>query len=172
MSEKLRVATITASDTRTADDDLGGRTLRELLAAGGFELAEHHIVREDVAVLREAVRAVVDDAAIDAVVVTGGTGLAPRDVTIEAIAPLLDKVMDGFGEAFRRLSWDDIGARAMLSRAIAGTRASKVIFALPGSVGGVQLGTERLIVPVLAHAVSVARGQGKHAAHSTGKKAT
>jgi molybdenum cofactor biosynthesis protein B len=161
MSTELRVATITASDTRTHADDEGGKTLREALAAGGLQLGPHRIVREDLEALREAVREAADDAANDAVVVTGGTGFGPRDITVEAITPLLAKVMDGFGEAFRRLSWDEVGERAMLSRAVAGTRGGKVIFALPGSVSGVRLGAERLVVPVVAHAVSVARG-GKH----------
>jgi molybdopterin adenylyltransferase len=154
--------TITASDTRTEKDDEGGRLLRDLLDQRGFDLAPHEMVREDLGLLRAAVTRAVDRDGIDAVVVTGGTGLAPRDVTIEAITPLFDKVMDGFGEAFRRLSWDEVGARAMLSRAIAGTRRGRVIVALPGSVAAVRLGVTALVAPVLEHAVSVARGAAKH----------
>jgi molybdenum cofactor biosynthesis protein B len=158
----IRVATITASDTRTAADDEGGRLLRELLSSAGFATLEHAIVREDLETLRAAVIAAAAHDDVDAVIVTGGTGLGPRDITIEAIAPILDKVMDGFGEAFRRLSWDEIGARAMLSRAIAGTRGTRIVVALPGSPNGVRLGVTALVAPVLAHAVAVARGEAKH----------
>jgi molybdenum cofactor biosynthesis protein B len=158
----LHVATITASDTRTVANDEGGRILRELLSGAGFLLGEHSIVREDVSRLRASIQAAAILDPVDAVIITGGTGLGPRDVTIEAVAPLLDKVMDGFGEAFRRLSWDEIGPRAMLSRAIAGTREGRIIVALPGSPAGVRLGVSALVVPVLAHAVGVAKGLAKH----------
>jgi molybdenum cofactor synthesis domain-containing protein len=118
--EKVRIATITLSDTRTAEDDEGGKLLRERLAAAGFEVVSHAIVREEPEAMRAAVQALCKDAGVDAIVLTGGTGISPRDRTIEAIAPLFEKTLDGFGEAFRRLSWDEIGPNAMLSRAIAG----------------------------------------------------
>lgn len=161
-----RVATITASDTRTPDTDEGGRVLGELAREGGFEVVSHAIVREDLDSLRVAVKQAIDGD-VDAVLVTGGTGLGPRDVTIEAIAPLVDKPMDGFGEAFRRLSWDEVGARSMLSRAFAGgvTNASgekRFVVALPGSVNAVRLGMKQLVVPVLDHALGVLRGTAKH----------
>ncbi|MFO0613717.1 MAG: molybdenum cofactor biosynthesis protein B [Polyangiaceae bacterium] len=162
----IRVATITASDTRTPETDEGGRVLGELARDAGFEVASHVIVREDLEILREAVR----DAAegdVDAVLVTGGTGLGPRDVTIEAVRPLFAKEMEGFGEAFRRLSWDEVGARSLLSRATAGVTHTargdrKIVVALPGSVNGVRLGMQRLVAPMLDHAVAVARGTAKH----------
>ncbi len=158
----LRIATITASDTRTSSDDEGGTLLRKLLSEAGFALADHEIVREDRAVLAGRIAARSAEQGVDAVIVTGGTGLGPRDVTIEAVLPLLDKVMDGFGEAFRRLSWDEVGARAMLSRAIAGTRNGRIVVALPGSLAGVRLGVTALVAPILAHATAVARGEAKH----------
>lgn len=162
MSATIRVATITASDTRTAADDEGGRVLREVLAEAGLAIADHAIVREDRDALTAAIVAAADRDDVDAIVITGGTGLAPRDVTFEVVAPLLDKTMDGFGEAFRRLSWDEVGPRAMLSRALAGTRRGKVLFALPGSVAGVRLGASKLVAPIVGHAVAVARGEAKH----------
>jgi molybdenum cofactor biosynthesis protein B len=165
-TKKIRVATVTLSDTRTLEDDEGGKLLGELLAAGGFEIAAHAIVREDTEAMRAHVRALAADEAVEAIVLTGGTGIAPRDRTIEAIAPLFDKTLDGFGEAFRRLSWDDIGPNAMLSRAIAGTLNGRVIFALPGSPKAVRLAVERLITPVLAHAVGLASGRGGHHHHA------
>ena len=164
-AKKIRVATVTLSDTRTLEDDEGGQLLRELLVAGGFEIASHAIVREEADAMRAHVEALAGDEGVDAIVLTGGTGIAPRDRTIEAIAPLFEKTLDGFGEAFRRLSWDEIGPNAMLSRAVAGTLHRRVIFALPGSPKAVRLAVERLIAPVLAHAVGLASGRGGHHHH-------
>lgn len=165
MKERYRVATITASDSRTEADDEGGRTLRALLAEAGFDLGPHEIVREEIVFLRERVKGLADDEATHAVIVTGGTGVGPRDGTIEAVVPLFDKVIDGFGEAFRRLSWDDVGPRAILSRAVAGTYGGRVIVALPGSVAAVKLGVTALVAPTLGHAIGLA--SGKHGQHAT-----
>jgi molybdenum cofactor biosynthesis protein B len=160
----VKVATLTLSDTRTIDDDEGGRLLGALLRGAGFEVVSHAIVREDDDSIRAAVK---ERVALDvgAVVLTGGTGIAPRDRTIEVIAPMFDKTLDGFGEAFRRLSWDQIGANAILSRAAAGVIAGRVVIALPGSLKAVQLGVEQLIAPTLAHAVALASGRGGHHHH-------
>jgi molybdenum cofactor biosynthesis protein B len=166
MTEKHRVATVTASDTRTPSDDVGGALLRELLGEAGFELGPHEIVREDLSELRARIGALAEADGVRAVVVTGGTGVGPRDQTIEAIMPLLDKVLDGFGEAFRRLSWDEVGPRSILSRAVAGTHAGRVIVALPGSPAAVRLGVRELIAPTLGHAIGLA--SGKHGHHHRG----
>ncbi len=160
--KKIRVATVTLSDTRTAEDDEGGELLGELLGAAGFEVVSHAIVREETELIRAQVEALSIHAGVDAMVLTGGTGISPRDRTIEAIAPLLEKTLDGFGEAFRRLSWDEIGPNAILSRAIAGTLNGRVIAALPGSPKAVRLAVERLLAPTLAHAVGLASGRGGH----------
>lgn len=164
------MATITLSDTRTAEDDEGGKLLRELLEAAGFEVPVHTIVREEPEAMRAEVEALAMHAGVDAIVMTGGTGISPRDRTIEAVAPLFDKTLDGFGEAFRRLSWDEIGPNAILSRAIAGTRNGRVIAALPGSPKAVRLAVEKLLAPVLAHAVGLASGKGGHHHHHGAKK--
>jgi molybdenum cofactor biosynthesis protein B len=153
----VRVVTLTISDTRTSADDAGGATLRAALAAAGFVVVRHAIVPDEPDRIRaEITRALVDGEA-DAVISTGGTGIAPRDQTYEAVAALLEKTLDGFGEAFRRLSWDEIGPRAVLSRAVAGTFRGGVVVALPGSPAAVTLGVERLLAPTLAHAVALAR---------------
>jgi molybdopterin adenylyltransferase len=162
---KVQVATLTLSDTRTSEDDEGGRLLDELLRAAGFEVVSHGIVREDPDLVRAAIRLRCDDAGVQAVVLTGGTGIAPRDVTIEVITPMFDKALDGFGEAFRRLSWDEIGPRSILSRAAAGTIRGRVVCALPGSLKAVRLGVEKILAPVLAHAVEIASGKGGHHHH-------
>lgn len=162
MTHPVRVATLTLSDTRTPADDEGGRLLDELLGAAGFTVVSHAIVREDDAAIRAAVRARLDDPGVDALVLTGGTGVAPRDRTIEVVAPLFDKPIEGFGEAFRRLSWDQIGPRGILSRAAAGVVGDRVVAALPGSLKAVRLGVEALLAPTLAHAVALAQGRGGH----------
>jgi molybdenum cofactor biosynthesis protein B len=153
---------LTLSDTRTAQDDEGGRVLGELLRAAGFEVVSHAILREEPDALREAITALCGRDDVDAVVLTGGTGIAPRDRTLEALAPMFEKTLDGFGEAFRRLSWDQIGPRAILSRAAAGVIGGRVVAALPGSVAAVRLGVEQILAPTLAHAVAIASGRGGH----------
>jgi molybdenum cofactor biosynthesis protein B len=165
VSHPVRIATLTLSDTRTPEDDEGGRLLGELCRAAGFAVVSHAIVREDDDAIRSAVLERVADAGVDAVVLTGGTGVAPRDRTIEVITPLFDKPLEGFGEAFRRLSWDQIGARAILSRAAAGVVRGRVVAALPGSLKAVRLGVEALLAPTLAHAVELAQGRGGHHHH-------
>lgn len=166
MSDTLRIATFTLSDTRTSVDDIGGRVLREKLEAHGFAIATHVIIREEPDALREILHYTCDAGIADAIVMTGGTGIAPRDRTIEVLAPMFDKTIDGFGEAFRRLSWDAIGPRAILSRAVAGVLRGCVVIALPGSPQAVELAIDALVAPTLRHAVALASGRGgKHAAH-------
>ena len=162
----VRVATLTLSDTRTPADDEGGRLLGELLRSAGFEVVSHAIVREDDDAVRGAVVERVSAAGVDALVITGGTGVAPRDRAVEVLAPLFEKTLDGFGEAFRRLSWDQVGPRAILSRAAAGVIRGRVVVALPGSPKAVRLGVEGLLAPTLAHAVELAAGRGGHHHHA------
>jgi molybdopterin adenylyltransferase len=154
----VRVATLTLSDTRTVETDEGGQLLGDLLRAAGFEVLSHAIVREEPDLLRLAVTRASGGAA-EALVLTGGTGVAPRDRTIETLTPLFDKTLDGFGEAFRRLSWDQIGPNAILSRATAGVVGGRVVIALPGSPKAIRLAVESLIAPTLAHAVALASGR-------------
>lgn len=157
----VRVAVITVSDTRTPADDEGGAKLRALLTTSGFAVTYAAIVKDDPAELRAAIAKVCDEDLADAAITTGGTGIAPRDQTYEAIDELLEKRLDGFGEAFRRLSWDDIGPRAVLSRAVAGTHRGRLVVALPGSPKALALAVERILAPILSHAVSLASGK-KH----------
>ncbi len=120
------------------------------------------IVRDEVEAIRHQLQEFVRRSDIDAVVTNGGTGIASRDCTIEAIAPLLDKTLDGFGEAFRRMSWEQVGARSVLSRALAGSLGGKFVAALPGSPAAVRLAVDALLVPVLAHATSLLAGRTAH----------
>lgn len=161
----IRVAAITVSDTRTSEDDEGGKRLRERLEAAGFTVSFVVIVRDEPDAVRAAIARVCDEDLADAVVTTGGTGIAPRDRTYEAIEGLLEKTLDGFGEAFRRLSWDEIGPRAVLSRALAGVHRGRIVAALPGSPKGVTLGVDRVLAPILGHAVALLRGSGGKPGH-------
>lgn len=154
--KSLRVAVITISDTKNAEADESGRLLRDGIGRAGHEVADYAIVRDEVSAIQEAIDAAVGRGA-DAVVANGGTGLAKRDVTIEAVAPLLEKTLDGFGDLFRLLSYRRIGSAAMLSRAIAGVHRGRVIFCLPGSPDGVKLAWEELIAPELPHLVGLLR---------------
>jgi molybdenum cofactor biosynthesis protein B len=158
---QVRVAAITVSDTRTAADDEGGARLRERLEAAGCVVAVREIVRDEPSELRAAIARVCDEDLADAIITTGGTGITPRDRTYEAVEELLEKRLDGFGEAFRRLSWDEVGPRAVLSRAVAGVHRGRVLAALPGSPKAVVLAVDRVLAPILTHAVALARG-AKH----------
>ncbi|CAN5893031.1 MogA/MoaB family molybdenum cofactor biosynthesis protein [soil metagenome] len=156
-----RILTVTVSDTRTHADDKSGVALAEELAA--FTLVRHVIVPDEPGAIVELVRGVMERDEADAIVLSGGTGIAPRDLTCEALEALFDKHLDGFGEAFRRLSWDEIGPRAILSRAIAGTIGTRLVFSLPGSEKAARLGARALIAPILAHAVDLVHGRTGHA---------
>lgn len=154
-TKQARVVTVTVSDTRTEADDASGAAMRELLAAAGFVLVRHVIVPDEPARVRAEITRALDGDEADAVVCSGGTGIGPRDQTYEAVTGLLEKTLDGFGEAFRRLSWEEIGPRAVLSRAVAGTYRRGVVVALPGSTNAVKLGVARLVVPTLGHMVAL-----------------
>ncbi len=149
----IRVVTVTVSDTRTSENDTSGRALVEELAE--FTCVRRELVRDDPEAVREVLRRAAEDA--DAVVLTGGTGIAPRDTTFEAVTAMFDRTLDGFGETFRRLSWDEVGPRAMLSRATAGVVGSMLVFALPGSTNAARLGARALVAPLLVHAVALLR---------------
>jgi molybdenum cofactor biosynthesis protein B len=153
---KVPTAVITVSDSRDLASDTGGALLVELLEAAGHRVSLREIVRDDADEIEAAVSRALSDADTRAVILTGGTGIAPRDVTPEAIEPLFEREIPGFGELFRWLSYAEIGSAAMLSRALAGVAEGRVIFALPGSRGGIRLAMEKLILPELGHLASEA----------------
>ncbi|MEN8162356.1 MAG: molybdenum cofactor biosynthesis protein B [Myxococcota bacterium] len=153
-------AVVTVSDTRSLADDTGGALLCELLEAAGHTVAERTLVRDDAAEIGAALDALLARADCAAVLLTGGTGVAPRDVTPEAVTPRLDRTLPGFGELFRQLSFAEIGAAAMVSRALAGIASGKPVFALPGSRGAIRLALEQLILPELGHLVGEAQKTG------------
>jgi len=149
---QLDVAVITVSDTRTAADDASGAYLAGAVAAAGHRLAGHHRCRDEAADIGAALDAALASGA-RAVLLTGGTGIARRDVTADVVAARLERALPGFGELFRMLSHAEVGSAAMLSRATAGTIGGAFVAALPGSTAAVRLAWERLIEPELRHVV-------------------
>lgn len=154
---RLGFALLTVSDSRRPEDDVSGRRLRELAEGAGHRVEAALVVPDEVAAIRAAVGALLVTSGVDAVVVTGGTGFAPRDLTVEALTPLLERTIDGFGELFRMLSYRQVGAAAMLSRALAGTVGGRVVYALPGSPGAVELAMEELVLPETGHLLAQCR---------------
>ena len=149
----VRVAVLTISDTRTRDDDRSGDLVRQNLIWRGHEVVAYEIVPDDPERIRNTIAAWIGDEQVEAIITNGGTGIAGRDNTFETISSLLDKRLDGFGELFRMLSFAEIGAAAMLSRAVAGVAGSTAIFSTPGSSNAVKLTMEKLIGPELGHVV-------------------
>ena len=150
-------AIVTISDTRTADTDTSGARARALLEAAGHSVIAQSIVPDEVGLVRARLEELLALPGLEVVVTNGGTGLARRDTTFEAIAALLDKRLDGFGELFRSLSFAEIGPAAMLSRAVAGVAGRTIVASLPGSTGAVELALEKLLLPTLGHMVHLAR---------------
>lgn len=148
----LAGAVLTVSDTRTEADDRSGALLKEMLEAAGHRTDAYRIVRDDPEQLREAVLALAEQA--DFVVLTGGTGMSPRDVTVEVCRPLFDKELEGFGDLFRYLSYQEIGSAAVMSRATAGAIGGSMVFCLPGSAAAVRLAMEKLVLPEVRHLIS------------------
>lgn len=153
----LRVAVLTVSDTRTWETDKGGALVVELLTAAGHVAADREIVPDEPMLVQAMVEQWVQSDAIDAVLITGGTGISARDNTFETVALLLTKLLPGYGELFRMLSYQEIGAAAMLSRAVGGLCDETVVLTMPGSTAAVRLAMEKLVVPELGHLVHEAR---------------
>lgn len=147
----VRSVVITVSDTRTLADDTGGALLVELLEAAGHPIAGRALVPDDIDAIQQALDEAVMRDDVGAVFLTGGTGIAPRDVTPEALLPVLDRLIPGFGELFRSLSYQEIGPAALLSRALAGTVRGRLVAALPGSRAAIRLAMEKLLLPELGH---------------------
>lgn len=148
---RVGCAVLTISDTRTPDTDTSGRAIVDLLAAAGHEIAARRLVPDSPALVGTALSDFAHDAAVRVIVCTGGTGITTRDGTLEAASALFDTPLPGFGELFRMLSYEAIGAAAMLTRAAAGIINQRAVFLLPGSEHAVRLGMTKLILPELGH---------------------
>jgi molybdenum cofactor biosynthesis protein B len=149
----VRVFVVTVSDTRTADTDTSGRAIADLLVAAGHEVVGHAIVKDDTDEIRGTIERQLANPDVQAIIATGGTGISSRDGTFEVVAGLLHKRLDGFGELFRMLSYEQIGPSAMLSRASAGLVAGRIVVSLPGSEAAVRLAMEKLLLPEIGHLV-------------------
>ena len=145
VSAALKTAVLTVSDTRTVDTDTSGTFLEEALLAAGHEVVDRQIVIDDVYQLRAIVSRWIADAGVEAILTTGGTGFSGRDSTPEALSPLFDKTIDGFGEVFRALSLTEIGSSTVQSRALAGLANGTVIFCMPGSTGACRTAWEGVL---------------------------
>ncbi len=151
----INVAILTVSDTRTKETDKGGQLVQQHLKNLNVDVHNDHykIVKDDIIQIQNQINKWLNTN-VDVIITTGGTGISQRDVTIEAVKPLLDKEIEGFGEIFRYLSYtEDVGSRALLSRAIAGTKGRQVIISIPGSTGAVKLAMEKLITKEINHLV-------------------
>ncbi|OPX75358.1 MAG: Molybdopterin adenylyltransferase [Methanoregulaceae archaeon PtaU1.Bin059] len=148
----ISAAVITVSSTRTTENDSSGKEIMHLLEMAGISVGIYTIVRDDIEEIRREV--LTSFRSCNCVIVNGGTGLTPDDCTIEAVSPLMEKKIDGFGELFRAKSMEEIGTPAMLSRAVAGVCHGKAVFCIPGSTAAVTLATRDLIIPELRHIIS------------------
>ena len=155
--DRLGFAALTVSDSRTAADDASGDEIARRVAAAGHRLVERRIVSDEIVAIRAAAGELLCLDDVDVLVLSGGTGCSPRDLTLEAAAPLFERRIDGFGELFRMLSFEEVGAAAMLSRAAAGIIGRRAVFVLPGSPKAVALALERLILTEAGHLLGQAR---------------
>lgn len=151
--ESVRCAILTVSDTRTPETDSSGGMIRDMLRMAGHTIADYQIVPDEPDQIRNMLQEWIRTESIQAILSNGGTGIAARDTTYDTIAGLLDKRIDGFGELFRMLSWEEVGPAAMLSRSVAGVAGGTLVIAMPGSTNAVQLAMRKLIVPELSHLV-------------------
>jgi molybdopterin adenylyltransferase len=151
--DRVRVAVLTISDTRTPETDTGGDTVEELMRGAGHEIVERAIVKDEASAIRTKLVELIARPDVDAVITTGGTGISARDTTYEVVDRMLEKKLDGFGEIFRMLSYEEIGAAAVLSRCVAGAVGTRFLACLPGSRNAVRLAVEKLLVPELAHVI-------------------
>jgi len=166
-----RCGVITLSDTRNEQTDGSGAKIKELLAAAGHVIVDYRVIPDDEERLDGLLAEWMGRADIEAILTNGGTGVSRRDRTIPVIEKHLETVLPGFGELFRALSFEEVGSGAMLSRAIGGIAGGKLVFAMPGSTGAVELAMRRLILPELGHLVGeMAKGEGKARRHEGGNR--
>lgn len=150
---QVNCAVITVSDTRTPETDKSGQLIQQLLTEARHSIQFYQILKDEPAEITATLKGLCQKSELDALIFNGGTGIAPRDTTYDAIEQLLEKILPGFGEIFRSLSYAEIGSRAIASRAVAGVCQGKLVFSVPGSSKAVKLAMEKLILPELSHLV-------------------
>src|SRR5919199_6922743 len=156
----VNCAVITVSDTRSPETDRSGQLIQQLLLDAGHTVEVYVILKDEPAQLQAHLEGLGKRSDVEAIIFNGGTGIAPRDTTYDALESLLEKTLPGFGEVFRFLSYQEIGSRAIASRAVAGIYQTKLVFSIPGSTGAVKLVVQQLILPELVHLVSQLGKQG------------
>ena len=154
----VNCAVITVSDTRSPETDKSGQLIQQLLLDAGHSIGFYGILKDEPQEIQSQLKVLGEQIEVEAVIFNGGTGIAPRDTTYDALEKLLEKTLPGFGEVFRFLSYQEIGSRAIASRAIAGVYQTKLIFSIPGSTGAVKLALQQLILPELIHLVTQLKG--------------
>lgn len=155
-AQGVGIGVLTVSSSRTLDDDPAGDIIAEACEDAGHRIAERRLVTDEMDAIEDATAALLDDG-VDVVLTTGGTGLTPDDVTVDAIEPLFDRPIPGFGELFRWLSYEEVGPMAMASRATAGVVADRLVFCLPGSENAARTGAEQLVAPAVGHLLGLVR---------------
>lgn len=150
----VNCAIIIVSDSRTFDNDISGKTIKEMLTNANHKVIFYEIIKDEPSQIKSLLVNLASNQHLNCIIFSGGTGISPRDNTYDIISTMLEKTLLGFGEIFRFLSYEEIGSRAIASRATAGLYNGKIIFSLPGSVNGVKLGLEKLIIPELTHLVT------------------
>ena len=152
-----RCAVVTLSDTRTEATDSSGKMICDLLRAAGQSVVHYCVVKDDALPFERLLRSLLEREDVDAILTTGGTGVSRRDLASDVVGRVIERRLDGFGELFRMLSYGEIGSGAMMSRAVGGVAGGKVVFAMPGSSGAVELGMRKLILPELGHLIGELR---------------
>ncbi|MBO3769176.1 MAG: MogA/MoaB family molybdenum cofactor biosynthesis protein [Thermoproteota archaeon] len=155
--KNLSFAIVTISDSRTLETDESGNTASKILVSNGYDVIERVLIPNDANKIRKKISELVKDKRIDVIITIGGTGLSKRDLTVETVSKMVEKKINGFGELFRAISYNEIGASAMLSRAFGGVVSGKIILCLPGSQNAVELAIRKLIIPEIRHIVREAR---------------
>jgi molybdenum cofactor biosynthesis protein B len=150
---QARIALMITSDSRTPETDETGKTAMKLLEEAGHVIAAYTIVKNDSGKIAEVFEAFRDDGDVQVIITSGGTGIGVKDKTVDTVTGRFDRRLEGFGELFRRLSFDDIGIAAMISRATAGVSGEKIVFCLPGSKGAMEMALTEIIIPALGHMI-------------------
>ena len=151
---QIGCAVITVSDTRIEENDESGRLIKDLLVEHGHPIVHYVIVKDSPVQIKGELAVLVESAKCQAIILNGGTGIAPRDTTYDTLERMLEKRLDGFGELFRYLSYQEIGSGAIMSRAVAGVYRGRIVISVPGSTGAVRLAMEKLVLPELGHLVA------------------
>ncbi len=151
--ESVGVALITISDSRTEETDESGKLLKEKLTGAGHRIVGYALIKNDSAAIKETVGELLEEEEVQVIITGGGTGLSHRDITVETVSAMLEKKLDGFGELFRSLSYQEIGTAGMMSRAVAGVIGGRIIICIPGSRGAAELAADKIILPEIGHMV-------------------